>query len=552
MTKDMFILIDNAKKYKTQTIHRVPVADRGVQPKAAQRYLYSSTTLSRQIPQEVVAKSQPAGSHSKWQLSGDHFPWIIGGLWTLLLSLAAHSEMPAMIIACVEIVFYVYNTILARSANTPMVPESMSRDIMELWGNCLEYSPDGPQDFLEGWFYDSPLSSITKQDVLEFLAWGSCSTTWELLSEQSKEDMFAVYDLFERKLEHTFPERAQGQEPLPCMRFSIEPFEYKHKPTSYYWVCSFLLGLAGKTSMMGLGFSRHRSRALDYWVRIPESEEARKRTPIVFVHGIGVGLAMYLQLIKELLTNDCPVVCIELPFISSKLGAYDVPKISQQVASVEALCTRWGFGKAMFVGHSYGSVMLSWMAQHLPERVAGLAFIDPVVLMLNLKHVLYNFLYKNDGADGIADIIGSELGVNIALRRNFWWYRNVLWACDLQRNNLPTVVCLSENDEIGPALAVEKHIAQHAQATAAANDETCVESYMMPGASHGGFLFDADMLKSLSARIHQHYSQIQTSSERPAAAHSRAGGQRARRSVRRRSMNPARSKSQENLDVLLY
>ena len=52
--------------------------------------------------------------------------------------------------------------------------------------------------------------------------------------------------------------------------------------------------------------------------------------------------------------------------------------------------------------------------------------------MLNLKNVLYNFLYKNDGADGIADIIGSELGVNIALRRNFWWYRNILWASDLQ------------------------------------------------------------------------------------------------------------------------
>ncbi len=53
-------------------------------------------------------------------------------------------------------------------------------------------------------------------------------------------------------------------------------------------------------------------------------------------------------------------------------------------------------------------------------------------MMLNLKNVLYNFLYKNDGADGIADIIGSELGVNIALRRNFWWYRNILWASDLQ------------------------------------------------------------------------------------------------------------------------
>lgn len=29
-----------------------------------------------------------------------------------------------------------------------------------------------------------------------------------------------------------------------------------------------------------------------------------------------------------------------------------------------------------------------------PERVAGLAFLDPVVFMLNLKDILYNFLYR--------------------------------------------------------------------------------------------------------------------------------------------------------------
>ena len=40
-----------------------------------------------------------------------------------------------------------------------------------------------------------------------------------------------------------------------------------------------------------------------------------------------------------------PVVCIELPFISSNLGACEVPSISEQVASVEALGTRWGFYK---------------------------------------------------------------------------------------------------------------------------------------------------------------------------------------------------------------
>ena len=36
---------------------------------------------------------------------------------------------------------------------------------------------------------------------------------------------------------------------------------------------------------------------------------------------------------------------------------------------------------------------------------------------------------------------------------------------------------------------MDKHIRQHAAACAANSEESVVESYMMPGASHGGFLF---------------------------------------------------------------
>ena len=510
----------------------------------------STMTLTTQLPSDTVAKSQPLSDSSQWKLTGDYFPWVVGALWTLLLTGASNfSAFPAVIIGCIEIAFFVYNKLLAQSANTPALPETMSRDLMELWDNCLQYSPDGPADFLSGWFYDAPLEAITKQDLQDFLAWGSCSTTWELLTESSRQKINAVYDLFELRLEHRFPERKAGQEPLPCMRFSIEPMEYKHKPTSYYWVCSFFLGLAGKAGMLSQGFSRHRSRSLNYWVRVPETAAGRARTPIIFVHGIGVGLVMYLKLIKELMANDCPVVCIELPFISSTLGAYDVPTIKDQLQSVDALCTRWGFKKAMFVGHSYGSVMLSWMAQHLPHRVAGMAFIDPVVLMLNLKNVLYNFLYKKDGGDGIADIIGTELGVNIALRRNFWWYRNILWASDLQRHELPTVVCLSEHDEIGPALAVEKHINQHAEECADKRQTSCVQSYMMKGATHGGFLFDPDMLQALMSRISQHYTSIPAT---PSAARGLSREAAVGNGARLRGHRfLRRSKSQEALDLRL-
>jgi hypothetical protein len=150
--------------------------------------------------------------------------------------------------------------------------------------------------------------------------------------------------------------------------------------------------------------------------------------------------------------------------------------------------------------------MLSWMALHLPSRVAGLAFVDPVVMMLNLKKILFSFLYSNDGGGRISDLIGTEIHVNNALRRNFWWYRNILWASDLQRQRLPALICLSELDTIVPSDAVRRHIEQHAEKV---GEENVVDSYVMQGAFHGDMLFNPKIMDALSERIGAHYVKIE-------------------------------------------
>ena len=246
LQKDVSILFSNvnARFSRTLTLNRNPLPSRERIKRPSTKI--GSITLAQQLPKVCVPKIQPSSEAAHWKLTGDHFPWIIGVVWTLMLTAAADgSPVPIFIIGSIEIAFFIYNTMLANSANVPPQPESMMRDLMELWENCLIYSPEGPKGFVEGWFYDSPLDTIAKEDLQEFLAWGSCSTTWELLTDSSKERMLEVYTLFEQHLEHRFSDRQPGQAPVACMRFSIEPFEYKHTPTMYYWVCTFFLGLAG-------------------------------------------------------------------------------------------------------------------------------------------------------------------------------------------------------------------------------------------------------------------------------------------------------------------
>lgn len=470
-------------------------------------------TLLRQVPTEPVAKGMAGPSEAQLfsKLKGDAIPWVVTALLVLPAVFISKSLIPAVLVGIIDLVWFVYNYVQARAMNAPAKPEPVSRGLLELWEKCLTESPDGPADFVVGWFYDAPLASISREDVEVWLASTCFSTTYDRLVPESRSDVLLIFDLIETKLSHRFPPRAEGQAPVPCMRFSIEKLEWTHKPFVFYAVCQGVLGSLGMLSLWGEGFSRHRSGVFDYWVRMPETQEARQRTPIVFCHGIGVGLIMYFSFIKALLTHDCPIILLELPFISGNIAPGKIPSISEQVSSMEQIFNRWGLDKGLFVGHSYGSVLLSWMAQHLPSRVAGLALVDPVVMMLNLKSILYNFLYKHDGDGKISDLIGTELHINNALRRNFWWYRNILWCSDLQSSGLPSLVCLSENDEIVPSSAVQRHVQQHAQQM---GDSNLVESYMMHGANHGDMLFNPEVMEGLQERIGEHYDKIEIARSR--------------------------------------
>lgn len=56
-----------------------------------------------------------------------------------------------------------------------------------------------------------------------------------------------------------------------------------------------------------------------------------------------------------------------------------------------------GHRRAVFSGHSLGSVYLSWMCRLAPHAVAASVFIEPIVFMLYLKTVTSSFLYHDYG-----------------------------------------------------------------------------------------------------------------------------------------------------------
>jgi hypothetical protein len=72
--------------------------------------------------------------------------------------------------------------------------------------------------------------------------------------------------------------------------------------------------------------------------------------------------------------------------------------------------------------------------------VAGLVFVDPVVLLLNLKHVLYNFIYSpREGT--VVDLIGAPfIG---SLKAGFVTERSELGSCRAFRVQYPILIVSS-------------------------------------------------------------------------------------------------------------
>ncbi len=121
-----------------------------------------------------------------------------------------------------------------------------------------------------------------------------------------------------------------------------------------------------------------------------------KKQPIVYVHGIGLGVLFNTKLIMGI-SEDREIFIVELPWVSQKLGAIIPSQPTKFVECIEFMLSSHGLSHlgACFVGHSYGCIVITWVLQDRPQLVSSLVLIEPPCLLLYDHKVCYNFLYKN-------------------------------------------------------------------------------------------------------------------------------------------------------------
>ena len=303
--------------------------------------------------------------------------------------------------------------------------------------------------------------------------------------------------------------QAEGYTPeASLMKFSSDPISSVHRPLIYYAVVHFLFQkvLAPALLKYKYGMEAHTSGGLRYWYRPASDPSMKDKPPIVMIHGLGIGPLPYLGLLSRLSKDGHALIVPRLDPISQQMGPQDLHR-HEFVEDMVALLKFHKHAQASFVGHSYGTIPVGWMAHDVPEVVAASVLLDPVILMLHIPKVMYSILYQP--ATTVVDqlthfCIRSELYFNCFVRRNFFWYSNIAFLESFETSK--TFILLSGQDKVVPVEEVHAYVKMYnLNESPAKHEEDTPHNHVVllhkEDLMHGGFLLDDEVHDEVATAV---------------------------------------------------
>jgi len=356
-----------------------------------------------------------------------------------------------------------------------------AESLLRMWdhdgGSTLE---DGQTRLLElkradisGWFCGADVKSLRRGNLEEWIAeyFFQGSTVQDVIIEDRPEFNAMVQTA---AAWIGLPDMPYGRNPaVRCMLMTQDPLTAVHRPLWIYGLTGWAVPALTKMYLHQLGFIKYTAGVLQYWHRprgenagspragcTPPAEQAagpgRRTTslPIVFCHGLGIGVLPYVTFVCELGSSGSEIFLLDLPHISLRQSS-DVPSARETVACATDMLAGWGHHEAHFVGHSFGTIIVSWMLKY-SQAVASASLLDPVCFLLVKHDLLSNSLYREHVDPlqiALTFFVFRELYIANTLARNFFWQQNELWPETVQR---PMLVLLSGNDAIVSAHSVRR------------------------------------------------------------------------------------------------
>ena len=214
---------------------------------------------------------------------------------------------------------------------------------------------------------------------------------------------------------------------------------------------------------------RSAAKRLTYWHR-PHTSQTRR--PVVFIHGIGIGLYPYVNFLAQLdahLSGGCSVhdqvgiIAIEIMPVSFRI-THSALRNDEMCDEIQAILNYHEFEKPVLVSHSYGTVITTQLLKSpkLAKLIGDIVLIDPISILLHLPDVAYNFTRrrpKRANEHQLYYFASMDMGVSHSLSRCFFWSENVLWKHEI--GDRAVTVSLAEQDLIVDTKAVRSYLSTH-------------------------------------------------------------------------------------------
>ncbi|KAF7298468.1 hypothetical protein MKEN_01371900 [Mycena kentingensis (nom. inval.)] len=395
-----------------------------------------------------------------------------------------------------------------RSFNQPIapIPPRLTRPQRRaLFERCTAQIPN---DYPSGWFLPHG-AEIKRDNVADWVLWALFASTPENASPEWRDEIDEYISMVEtslgRKLESG---RVEG---VDSLRLSFDAVKMVHRPLVWYLIVS-LVDMTTAIFLLLLGFKhyappgylrafppraftslvskRGANAHFPYWYRPPRGDTPTT-TPLLFLHGIGIGLHPYVPFIRELLRADPTraIVLIEFLPISMRMTA-PMPPCSTILDSINTTLESLAIPEVVLAAHSYGTFITAHIIrasasaagthplppeEHDPalvlnRKIRSVVLIDPIPFLLHLPAIAYNFLYRTPGSGRANEwqlwfFASRDADVARTLSRGFFWEDGCLWREDLalfsdaEGRKRRVTVALAGKDQIVPSADVREYLA---------------------------------------------------------------------------------------------
>ncbi|TCD64755.1 hypothetical protein EIP91_003646 [Steccherinum ochraceum] len=345
---------------------------------------------------------------------------------------------------------------------------------------------------LRTWFDRAPWSSIRKDNIYTWMHWSIFNdsfTSMEDIPMARRLHLDEMMERLERRAGMKFPEGFNPE--VRTLRLSVDPVTVAARPFIWY-IILFTVSSIMRWRLRSKWHAHFGTfEGLDYILRVPHdwSPSAGAR-PVVFLHGLGVGLLQSSHFIEALFKAqpDRPFLIPLFPHTSQEIfhPRYLKPLSRHESAQlIGGLLKELGWvdgddGEAgeekkekaesrtgvVVLSHSNGTFIYGWLLKAHPEMIARSCFVDPVVFCQWEGELCYNFCYRRCSTGMellIKYFVSMELGVAYYIQRHFCWSSNTLWYDEIPdaRNPHKAKFVIGGKDDLVNGPRVRRYLQLH-------------------------------------------------------------------------------------------